>query len=281
MQTNDERQMRDAAHDAAQLPRVRWILGGVMSPDREDLWSLLRGYFKELARGEYEVHVHGLPYSPGGVRQAGTRLFSEAVGLAVAMNLAHESELIIFNDWAMPVLQARSSLPVPVTCVSEASVMLGRTLARRPAVVTVAEGMREGMVRDLNQFVGHGAMASPAVWWLDPPSTQQDVLDAVANPEALIERFDQVAARAVENGADAILTGCGSYGPIFRSHGYDHVRRCPSVPVYDCAALAMELGRSLHRLSQVGLRPSERGFAGPTPSQRPAMQDILSRLTTM
>lgn len=252
-----------------------------MIPEREALWSLLRGYFDDLAGDEFEVHVHGLPYSPGGVRQAGTRLFSEAVGLAVAMDLASESELIIFNDWAMPVLQARSTLPIPVTCVSEASVVLGGVIARRPAVVTVAEGMREGMIRDLGQFAGTGTMADPAVWWLDPASTQQDVLDAVTDPEALIERFDQVAARAVDSGADAILAGCGSYGAIFRSHGYVRVHRRPDVPVYDCGSLAMELGRSLYRLDALGLRPSRRGFAPPTPDQLSGMQGILAGLTSI
>ncbi len=270
----------ESTPEDAQLPRVRWILGGVMLPEREELWELLRDYFTMLARGEFEVHVHGLPYSPGGVRQAGTRLISEAVGLALATELADDSELIIFNDWAMPVLQTRSMLEIPVTCVSEASVVLGRVLARRPAVVTVAEGMRAGMERDVREFAGAGALADRPVWWLDPPSTQQDVLDAVQNPEPLIARFEAIAARAVDSGADAILTGCGSYGPIFKVNGYDRLRGRPDVAVYDCAALAMELGRSLYQLNQLGLRPSERSFAAPTSSHGTLAHKALSRLTS-
>jgi Asp/Glu/hydantoin racemase len=268
------------AERTLELPRVRWILGGVMVPEREDLWELLRGYFTELARGEFEVHVHGLPYSTGGVRQAATRLVSEAVGLALATELADDAELIIFNDWAMPVLQARSLVDIPVTCVSEASVVFGGVLARRPAVVTVAEGMRAGMERDLREFAAPATLADPAVWWLDPPSTQDDVLDAVKDPDPLIARFEAVAARAVDDGADAILTGCGSYGPIFAMHGYDRLRQRPDVPVYDCAALAMELGRSLYQLDRLGLRPSERGFAAPVAPQRTLARNALSRLTS-
>jgi Asp/Glu/hydantoin racemase len=262
------------------LPRVRWILGGVMVPEREELWDLLRRYFTELARGEFEVHVHGMPYPAGGVRQAATRLISEAVGLALATELADDSELIIFNDWAMPVLQTRTMLEIPVTCVSEASVVMGGVLARRPAVVTVAEGMRAGMERDIREFAGAGALADRPVWWLDPPSTQEDVLRAVHDPEPLIARFEAVAVRAADDGADAILTGCGSYGPIFKVNGYDRLRDRPDVPVYDCAALAMELGRSLYQLNQLGLRPSERSFAAPTASLRTLAHKAMSRLTS-
>jgi allantoin racemase len=175
---------------------------------------------------------------------------SAAMGLAVAADMEAEADLIIFNDWAMPVHEARSLLSVPVTGISEASVILGNVLARRPAIVTVAEGLNAGLERDIRSFGLWGRGAQPAVWWRDPPSTHDDVVEAVDNPRQLIARFDEIAHRAVAAGADAILTGCGYFGPIFSMHGYFHVSGMPDVPVYDCTLLGMEFGRVLYRLHE-------------------------------
>ena len=53
--------------------------------------------------------------------------------------------------------------------------VLGSVIARRPAIVTVAEGLRDGLVRDLGDIGLLGRMADPPVWGLDPPSTHEDV----------------------------------------------------------------------------------------------------------
>jgi Asp/Glu/hydantoin racemase len=267
----------DQAADV-QRPRVTVIRGGEARTDLLPLQEFLASYFTDIAGGEFEVTVRCLPRGAGGVRQAATRLLSESLGLAAAAEAEAESDLIIFNDWAMPVLQARSWLRVPVTCVSEASVVLGNVLARRPAIVTVGEGMRPDLERDLAVFGLRHRLVQPPVWWLEPESTQEDVLEAVTNPGSLIERFDEVARRAVDAGADAILVGCGSYGPIFARHNYRYVSGHLDVPVFDCGTLAMEFGRTLYRLHRIGLEPSNRGYRKPGGTDQAAARLVMTRL---
>ena len=263
-------------------PTLAWIEGTEARPGLARLWEFLDGYLKDLAGDEFDVVYAAFPRAAGGVRQAAPRLLSEALGLTTAAeSVVAGADLVIFNDWAMPVHATRSYLDVPVTGVNEASAILGGALSQRPAVVTVAEGLRWGFEADLRSFGVLDKMTRPPVWWLDPQSTHEDVMVAVDKPEALVERVDRVARRAVEAGADSILVGCGYLGPVLANAGYAHVLDRPDVPVYDCTRLAYELGRTLYRLHVAGVLPSRRGFAVPAGSSLTAARDVLTHLTVV
>lgn len=260
-------------------PILAWIEGTEARAGLAGLWEFLDGYLKDLAGDDFEVIFAAFPRAAGGVRQAAPRLMSEALGLTTAVeSVAADAELVLFNDWAMPVHAARSYLDVPVTGVNEASAVLGSVLAQRPAVVTVAEGLRWGFEADLRDFGVVDKMVQPPVWWLDPQSTHEDVMEAIDKPDSLVERFDAVAQRAVAAGADAILVGCGYLGPVLSHAGYRHVVGRPEVPVYDCTLLAYELGVTLHRLHRAGVGPSRRGFAVPEGANATAVSAALTQL---
>ena len=260
-------------------PRLVWVEGTEARPELNGLWAFLDSYLKEKAAGIFDVSFVAFPRPAGGVRQLAPRLLSEALGLAAAEVAAqHGADLVIYNDWAMPIYATRAHLDVPVTGVAEASAVVGNVLAQRPAIVTVAEGLRWGFERDMREFGLASKMLQPPVWWLDPQSTHEDVQDAVDDPAAFVERFDQVARRAVSAGADAILVGCGYLGPTLSHAGYTHVRGNPDVPVYDCTHLAYELGLMLYRLYQAGVGPSRIGFQRPPESGAAAVADVLKHL---
>jgi len=262
-------------------PRVVWVEATEARAGLAPLWRALDAYVRDLAQGEFDTVTRAFPGPVGGVRHPAGWLLSAATGLAVAADMEAEADLVIFNDWAMPVHEARALLSVPVTGISEASVVLGNVLARRPAIVTVAEGLSAGLERDMRSFGLWGRATQPAVWWLDPPSTHDDVVEAVENPVPLIARFDEVARQAVAAGADAILTGCGYFGPIFTMHGYSHVSDRPDVPVYDCTALGMEFGRLLYRLHQARVQPSPRAFPDIAAQAREAADFLMAHMLCM
>jgi allantoin racemase len=278
----EESQPADAARqEPRQKPRLVWVEATEARPSMAPLWQKLSAYVRDLAGDEFDAVTRAFPAPAGGVRHPAGWLLSAATGLAVAADMEAEADLIIFNDWAMPVHEARSLLSVPVTGISEASVVLGNVLARQPAIVTVAEGLNTGLERDMRSLGLWGRGTLPAVWWLDPPSTHDDVVEAVSNPAGLIARFDGVAHRAVTAGADAILTGCGYFGPVFSMHGYSHVSGRPDIPVYDCTALGMEFGRLLYRLRQAGVTPSRRAFPGMLPQARESADLLMAHMLSM
>lgn len=260
-------------------PRLVWVEGTEARPGLKGLWSFLDDYLKEQVADEFDISFVAFPRAAGGVRQLAPRLLSETLGLAAAQAaVEHEADLVIFNDWAMPIHATRAHLDIPVTGVAEASAVIGNVLAQRPAIVTVAEGLRWGFERDLRDFGVAAKMLQPPVWWLDPQSTHEDVQDAVKDPSAFVERFDLVAKRAVDAGADAILVGCGYLGPTLSHAGYTHVNGRPDVPVYDCTRLAYELGVLLFRLHQSSIGPSRLGFQQPTSTGAAAVADVLAHL---
>jgi Asp/Glu/hydantoin racemase len=260
-------------------PRLVWVEGTEARPGLGRLWAFLDGYLKSQAEGMFDVSFVAFPRPAGGVRQASPRLASEIMGLAASDAAArHGADLIIYNDWAMPIYATRAHLDVPVTGVAEASALIGNTLALRPAIVTVAEGLRWGFERDVREFGFADRMLHPSVWWLDPQSTHEDVQDAIDRPEKLVDRFDKVAHEAVMAGADAILVGCGYLGPILGHAGYRHVVGRPDIPVYDCTHLAYELGVMLYRLHQAGVSPSRRGHQLPGAESRTALTAVLEHV---
>jgi Asp/Glu/hydantoin racemase len=260
-------------------PHLVWVEGTEARPGLNGLWTFLDDYLKEQAGDEFDVSYVAFPRAAGGVRQLAPRLLSETLGLVAAQVAAeHDADLVIFNDWAMPIHAARAHLDIPVTGVAEASAVVGNVLAQRPAIVTVAEGLRWGFERDLRDFGLSAKMLHPPVWWLDPQSTHEDVREAVTEPAAFVKRFDGVAQRAVDAGADAILVGCGYLGPTLSHAGYTHVNGRPDIPVYDCTRMAFELGVLLHRLHRDGVGPSRVGFQQPPEAGRNAVADVLAHL---
>lgn len=262
-----------------QKPKLVWVEGTEARPGLAGLWKFLDDYLKSQAEPDFDVSYVAFPRAAGGVRQLAPRLLSETLGLTAAQVAAEQgADLVIFNDWAMPIHAARSHLDVPVTGVAEASAILGNVLAQRPAVVTVAEGLRWGFERDLRDFGLVQRMVHPPVWWLDPQSTHEDIQEAVVDAAAFVERFDAVARKAVAAGADAILVGCGYLGPTLTAADYRNVTGHPDIPVYDCTRLAFELGVALYRLSSAGVSPSRVGFARPSQTGSTAVADVLNHL---
>jgi allantoin racemase len=260
-------------------PTLIWVEGTEARPGLNGLWRFLDDFLKQQAGDDFDVRYVAFPRAAGGVRQLAPRLLSETLGLVAAQAATEAGAgLVIYNDWAMPIHATRAHLDVPVTGVAEASALLGSALAQRPAIVTVAEGLRWGFERDMREFGVASNLLQPPVWWLDPQSTHEDVQIAINEPEALTARFDTVAHQAVAAGADAILVGCGYLGPVLSHAGYTHVSGRPDIPVYDCTRLAFELGVTLFRLHRRGVGPSRVGFAKPNEVNEKAVAELLDLL---
>lgn len=255
--------------------RVTWLEATEGRDALAGLWGLLRSYLDHIAGDRATVTLRHLPTAAPGARHPAARLLSDAVALGQAQQAAAGADVLVYGCWAAPVAEARALVDVPVTGLTEASVRLGATLAARPAVVTVSEGLRHGLERD---FAALGAPDLP-LWWLEPASSHDDVLVAVDEPAALIDRFDRVARRAADAGADAILVGCGYLGPLFTVHGYRHVGGRPDVGVLDCCLLAFEFANLLADLAVRGVRPSRRSAPPLGPGPGKVASDLLARLT--
>jgi Asp/Glu/hydantoin racemase len=245
------------------MPTMSWIDATVGKPELAPLWTFLREQVEVVVDGRMDVRLSHLGLDSGGVRHPATRLLNDAALLAAAVREERTCDVMVLGCWGSPVTRVRAAIDVPVASLPEASAHAITTLARRAVVVTVASALVATFTLDLAEYGGVGLHPEPVISW-DPESTHGEVVDAIESPGLLIDRFDQAARAAVDNGADAIVVGCGYIGPILAAHGYTHVRELPDIPVLDCNRLAAEHALFLYRLQSAGVRPAPRSYASPT-----------------
>ncbi|MFV0435190.1 MAG: aspartate/glutamate racemase family protein [Leucobacter sp.] len=265
------------------LPTLTWIEATHGDPALSRLWEYLRGEVEGLARGRARIEFVHLPLASGGIRTAANRLLNDAAVLAAAVGAADRSDAVVIGCWGAPTEAVRSALnrpdrPVAVSSLPDASVRLVGSLARRAVAVTVSPALIPIFADDLRRMGATGFHESRPVRAYDPESTHGDVLAALDDPEPLIARFDAEAQRAVDDGADAVVVGCGYLAPIFTRAGYTSVRGRPDVPVIDCGRAAMEHGLMLLELQGGGITAAPRGYGAPRGGQETALRAALGRL---
>jgi allantoin racemase len=94
--------------------------------------------------------------------------------------------------------------------------------------------------RDLHAYgLGSRAIARP-VRYLDPESTNELLLEAVADPwHQMVPRFDALAEQCVDDGAEIIVIGCTYYAAMLRRAGYTKTS-LSGATVLDASAVAIK-----------------------------------------
>jgi Asp/Glu/hydantoin racemase len=261
------------------MPVLTWLEATEGAPELDPLWRFLAEQIESASAGRFETKLRHMSSSMGGVRHPATRLLNDAGLLASAVAAEPESDVMVLGCWGSPVHAVRSAVSVPVASLPEASALAVAAFARSAVVVTVAPSLVPIFTAEVRQFGGVGFAAGTPVRAYDPESTHGNVVDAILDPATLIDRFNRVAVRAVEDGADAIVVGCGYLAPIFSAHGYTTVTGHPDVPVYDCNRVAIEHAASLYQLHRAGIRPAQRSYAPPQGAKGAAFARALSTLT--
>ncbi len=261
------------------MMRLTWIEATVGEPARAPLWDLLRTHVGQLAAGRAEVRVRHVDTDAGGIRTPANRLLSDAAVLSTALDAHPASDAIVVGCWGAPTVAVRDAVPVPVSTLTDAVARATGSLARRAAVVTVAPALESLFADDLRAHGASGFLPGRPVRAYAPESTLADVARAVTEPDDLLSRFDAAAREAVEEGADAVIVGCGYLGALFAAHGYTSVGGAPDVPVWDPNLLAMEQVLSLVRLADAGIRPTDRGYPRPHGERAFALAAAARRLS--
>lgn len=174
-----------------------------------------------------------------------------------------------FASFAEPLLQqARSLVNIPVTSMLEASLMVGCTLARKMALVTLAPGNR---VRLNEQVERHGLTHRVSgIYPLEPSVTEFELAAAFDEPAPILAAFEETAARAVADGADCVIPAEGVFTEVLAAQKITQIH---GAAVMDCMAVIMgwtEMMVMLHRRS--GLTP------GRAWDHARAPDDIMARL---
>ncbi|WP_159706605.1 aspartate/glutamate racemase family protein [Arthrobacter sp. 18067] len=260
------------------MQTITWIEPTQGDPALADLWSFLREQVAVLAAGRVKTQMIHAPVAAGGIRTMANRLMSDAAILSASLEAEADSDALVLGCWGAPTAAVRAAVGVPVSSLPDGSVRAVGSLAKRAVLVTVAQSLVPIFVDDLSAHGASQFLRERPVRAYDPETNHLDVLRAVAQPGAIIDHFDAAAQRAVDDGADAIVVGCGYLGPIFAANGYSSVRKHPDVPVLDCNRLAFEHALHLLRLSDSGIGPTPRGYVRPSGARAEALAAVAARL---
>jgi allantoin racemase len=178
---------------------------------------------------------------------------------------AADFDAVILACYGDPGLYAaREVSPVPVIGIAEASMLMACTVAYKFSVVTVIPRVKP-MIEHTVKL--HGLESRCA----SVRTTPLSVLDCERDPTAAAREIIKQARAAIEeDGAEAILLGCGGMGPLDAEVG-----AAVPVPVIDGIVCAVKLAEGL---ADYGLKtsrlaafkePEEKGFiAYPGPLAR-------------
>jgi Asp/Glu/hydantoin racemase len=260
------------------MKRLTWIEATVGDPEHDALWALLAEHVQALAADRVETRLVHLGVDAGGIRTPANRLLSDAAVVSAALAVEDETDLVVVGCWGAPTVAVRDAVPMPVSTLTEAVARTTGSLARRAAVITVAPTLEAVFADDLSGLGAAGILSFRPVRSYAPETTLADVTRAVDDPADLMERFETAASRAVDDGADAIVVGCGYLGAIFAAHGYTAVGSAPDVPIWDPNLLAMEHVLQLDRLASAGVVATSRGYPRPAGQRAHALAAVARTL---
>lgn len=154
----------------------------------------------------------------------------------------------------------RELSPVPVVGIAEAAMLMACTVAYRFSIITVLPRVKPGVA---NAVRLHGLEHRCASIRTTPLS----VLDCERDPVRAVRELSAAAQAAVmEDGADAILLGCGGMGPLD-----EQIAASVDVPVIDGLVCAVKMLEGLH---DYGLRTS-RAAAFMEPEAKPFVDVVV------
>lgn len=221
---------------------------GTLAPYR----AALETRIPTLVDDGVEVAIHGAPEGCyGGLPPAALLKYPYAkyrIHDQMLANVAQAErdgfDAFAFCTFAEPLLrQCRSLVDIPVTSMLESSLLVGCTLARKVALITLAPG---NVVRLTEQIERHALKDRiGGIYPLDPPVTEFDLTAAFDDPGPLLDNFMAAARRAVAAGADCVIPAEGVLAEVLAAQRVDRVE---GAAVMDCMAVVLGWTEMMVRL---------------------------------
>lgn len=212
-----------------------------------------------------EVVLHGMPlgtYAPG-VAPVDVLIHPYAYHLTVSRVLEcvlqaerEGFDAVALGSYSEPLLrEARSIVSIPVVSMAESTLLVGCSVARYSAIVTVTPEVARMTERLIEKHGLEGRVSG--VYVLDPPVNEHALVRAFDDPSAFIAGFTATAQKAIAAGADLIIPAEGVFNELLFANGVQRIDGL--VPVMDCTGVTFlyaELLANLHRRTglEVGRR---------------------------
>jgi allantoin racemase len=205
--------------------------------------DVLQRHIIQAASIDTTVSLHGLPARAYAGNAPATVLrypylrhlvHREVIEACISAE-SQEFDAVTFASFGEPFLtECRSVVDIPVVSAAEATLLVGCSMGRRIALITLTP---RGVSRLMDIALAHGLTERVIVRGLRPAVSEGDLLELLdtGDPGPFLDSFNQAAAAAIADGADLIIPAEGVLNEVLHLHGLRHVGR---VSVMDIIAVA-------------------------------------------
>lgn len=232
-------------------------------PVWDEYGKTLQDQCVRIVRPETQVHVAGIPQMIRDVENwKSFQYYQNAQAIRNMMRAEQEGfdAVVIGCTLDVGLAEAKSMLDIPVVGISETSYHMAMTMGRLFAIVTSSSAFGEVYGEQVERYgVASRYMRGPYM----VRASEQEIAMALTEPEPMIEKFKQAAARAVEDGASVIIPAPAFLATLAHRAGLNSVH---DALVLDTVSLAVKTAEMLVDLKTAGIAPSRRigVYAKPT-----------------
>lgn len=238
----------------------------------------LRAHFRNVARPDTEIHLHGMQpgtyrsnYPGDDIKHSALQYLHGLQFMAAGLNAEDQG----FDAYAISTLpepalrDIRSLLDIPVVGYGESAMLTACMLGRKFGVLVFIDELAELVTENAARHGLSERLASVR----HVGFRFADVLAAFSDPCELIERFRLAARQLIAEGAEVIIPGEAPLNVLLASQGISEI---DGVPVLDSLGAWIKQAEAMVDLRRAsGIRPCNRGYFSARP-ERARVKEVFA-----
>ena len=221
----------------------------------EEYGKTLEEQCRKVLRPDTEVYVTGIPVMIRDVENWKALQYYQNIQSLNAMLRAQEEgydAFVIGCTLDVGLEEGKSMLDIPVVGISEASYHLAMTMGRLFTVVTSSPALWEAYSEEIVRYgLRDRYLPGPYIMHV----SEEEIAISLKNPQPLLEHFQNIAEKAVRDGASVIVPSPGFLASLLYRTG---VTKFKDALVLDTVSVAVKTAEMLVDLKKIGIEPSRR-----------------------
>jgi allantoin racemase len=225
----------------------------------EPVWDeygrTLQEQCRNVVHRDTEVHVAGIPVMVRDIENWRSLQYYQNVQVLKNMQRAQREgfdAFVIGCTLDVALAEGKSMLDIPVVGISEASYRMAMSLGRLFAIVTSSPAFTEIYGEQVERYgVASRYLRGPYM----VRASEEELAMALKRPQAVIEKFESAAAKAVADGASVIVPGPAFLSTLAHRAGLTQV---DDALVLDTVSVAVKTAEMMAGLRKAGVMPSRR-----------------------
>ena len=219
----------------------------------------IEAHAKKFLGPDYEVVMHGVPVFCGNIGYMGFFTMNAAQVLNRMLDAPGEGfDAVAIGCFEDPSLsEARELLDIPVFGMGQTALVWAQLYGKKPGIINYERLGTNKSLKRIEEAYNLGGIIAPTTTF---DISLDDLAAGFTNPDKVLELATAAAKKAVENGADIVVPGCGLLNLILADNGVNKVPGT-GAPIMDVTAILMEtVAAAIEMHEKAGFITSRQGF---------------------